>query len=180
MTSTTESILALAYAKAIGATRPGAIETTFAEETETDLFAEQAITCGGLSALIKAGFETLVEAGYQPEIAYFVCVHEVRQIVELICQGGLSHMRQCISNTAEYGDYTRGPRIVTAETKAEMKRILAEIQDGRFARQWLAEHRADSQPPRSGRMPLLRRRSRRCGGGSRPIRWKKPAGGCGS
>ncbi len=131
--------IALAYAKAIGGTRLGAIETTFAEETETDLFAEQAITCGGLSALIKAAFETLVEAGYQPEIAYFVCVHEVRQIVELICRGGLSHMRECISNTAEYGDYTRGPRIVTAETKAEMKRILAEIQDGRFARQWLVE-----------------------------------------
>ena len=142
VTSTTTSTtlqLALAYAKAIGATRVGAIETTFAEETETDLFAEQAITCGGLSALVKAGFETLVEAGYQPEIAYFVCVHEVRQIVELICRGGLSHMRQCISNTAEYGDYTRGPRIVTAETKAEMKRILAEIRDGRFAREWLVE-----------------------------------------
>jgi ketol-acid reductoisomerase len=131
--------VALAYAKAIGATRVGAVETTFAEETETDLFAEQAITCGGLSALVKAGFETLVEAGYQPEIAYFVCVHEVRQIVDLVCRGGLSHMRQCISNTAEYGDYTRGPRIVTAETKAEMKRILAEIRDGRFADEWLKE-----------------------------------------
>ncbi|MEN6451284.1 MAG: ketol-acid reductoisomerase [Thermoguttaceae bacterium] len=135
---------ALAYAKGIGATRVGAIETTFAEETETDLFAEQAITCGGLTALVKAGVETLVEAGYQPEIAYFVCVHEVRQIVDLIVRGGLSHMRQSISNTAEYGDYTRGSRLIAAETKAEMKRILAEIQDGQFAREWSDEHEAGS------------------------------------
>ena len=144
-TSVTRSVtstmlaVALAYAKAIGGTRAGAIETTFAEETETDLFAEQAVLCGGLSALVKAGFETLVEAGYQPEIAYFACVQEVKQIVDLIYQGGLDHMRRSISNTAEYGDRTRGPRIITEETKAEMERILEEIQDGRFAREWLQE-----------------------------------------
>jgi ketol-acid reductoisomerase len=133
--------IGLAYAKGIGGTRAGVIETTFAEETETDLFGEQVVLCGGLSALIKAGFETLVEAGYQPEMAYFECVHEVKLIVDLIYQGGLNYMRYSISNTAEYGDYTRGPRIVTDETKAEMKRILAEIQDGRFAREWLLENR---------------------------------------
>ena len=116
--------IGLAYAKGIGGTRAGVIETTFAEETETDLFGEQVVLCGGLSALIKAGFETLVEAGYQPEMAYFECVHEVKLIVDLIYQGGLNYMRYSISNTAEYGDYTRGPRIVTDETKAEMKRIL--------------------------------------------------------
>ncbi len=134
--------LALAYAKAIGGTRAGAIETTFVEETETDLFAEQAVLCGGLSALVKAGFETLVEAGYQPEIAYFACVQEVKQIVDLIYLGGLDYMRHAISNTAEYGDRTRGPRIITEETKAEMKRILEEIRDGRFAREWLDESRS--------------------------------------
>jgi ketol-acid reductoisomerase len=134
--------LALAYAKAIGGTRAGAIETTFGEETETDLFAEQAVLCGGLSALMKAGFETLVEAGYQPEIAYFSCIQEVKQIVDLIYQGGLAHMRRSISNTAEYGDYTRGPRIIGEGTKAEMGRILEEIQDGRFAREWLQESRS--------------------------------------
>jgi ketol-acid reductoisomerase len=134
--------LALAYAKAIGGTRVGAIETTFAEETETDLFAEQAVLCGGLGALVKAGFETLVEAGYQPEIAYFACIHEVKQIVDLIYQGGLEYMRRSISNTAEYGDRTRGPRIITQQTKAEMERILAEIRDGRFAREWLDESRS--------------------------------------
>ena len=132
----------LAYAKAIGGTRAGAIETTFAEETETDLFAEQAVLCGGLSALMKAGFETLVEAGYQPEIAYFSCIQEVKQIVDLIYQGGLDHMRHCISNTAEYGDRTRGPRIIGEAAKAEMRRILAEIRDGRFAREWLGESRS--------------------------------------
>ncbi|MEN6457953.1 MAG: ketol-acid reductoisomerase [Thermoguttaceae bacterium] len=136
---------ALAYAKALGATRVGAIETTFAEETETDLFAEQAITCGGLTALMQASFQTLVDAGYQPEIAYFVCVHEVRQIVDLVCQGGLSHMRKLISNTAEYGDYTRGPRLVTRETKAELQHILAEIRDGRFAHEWIAENQTGAK-----------------------------------
>ena len=134
--------LALAYAKAIGGTRAGAIETTFAEETETDLFAEQAVLCGGVSALVKAGFETLVEAGYQPEIAYFACVQEVKQLVDLIYQGGLDYMRRSISNTAEYGDRTRGPRIINERTKAEMERILAEIRDGRFAREWLEESRS--------------------------------------
>ncbi len=134
--------IALAYAKAIGATRAGAIETTFAEETDTDLFAEQTVICGGVGALMKAGFETLVEAGYQPEIAYFTCLHEVKQIVDLIYQGGLEFMRRSISNTAEYGDRTRGPRIITDETKAEMKRILDEIQDSRFADEWLRESRS--------------------------------------
>ena len=134
--------IALAYAKAIGCTRAGAIETTFAEETESDLFGEQVVLCGGLSALLKAGYDTLVEAGYQPELAYFECVHQVKLIVDLIYQGGLAHLRRCISNTAEYGDYTRGPRVITEETRAEMRRILAEIQDGTFARQWIAEHRA--------------------------------------
>jgi ketol-acid reductoisomerase len=136
--------MALAYAKGIGGTRAGVIETTFAEETETDLFGEQVVLCGGLSALIKAGYETLVEAGYQPEMAYFECVHEVKLIVDLIYQGGLSYMRYSISNTAEYGDYSRGPRIITDETKAEMKRILGEIQDGSFAREWILENKANA------------------------------------
>jgi ketol-acid reductoisomerase len=136
--------LGLAYAKGIGGTRAGVIETTFAEETETDLFGEQVVLCGGLSALIKAGFETLVEAGYQPEMAYFECVHEVKLIVDLIYQGGLNYMRYSISNTAEYGDYSRGPRIVTDETKAEMKRILGEIQNGSFAREWILENKANA------------------------------------
>ena len=134
--------LGLAYAKGIGGARAGVIETTFAEETETDLFGEQVVLCGGLSELIKAGFDTLVEAGYQPEMAYFECLHEVKLIVDLLYQGGLSYMRYSISNTAEYGDYTRGPRIVTDETRAEMRKILKEIQDGEFAKQWIAEHRA--------------------------------------
>jgi ketol-acid reductoisomerase len=134
----------LAYAKGIGGTRAGVIETSFAEETETDLFGEQVVLCGGLSALIKAGFETLVEAGYQPEMAYFECVHEVKLIVDLIYQGGLNYMRYSISNTAEYGDYTRGPRIVTDETKAEMKKILEEIRNGSFAREWILENKANA------------------------------------
>ena len=134
--------LALAYAKGIGGTRGGVIETTFAEETETDLFGEQVILCGGVSALVKAGFETLVEAGYQPEMAYFECMHELKLIVDLFYQGGLNYMRYSVSNTAEYGDYTRGNRIVTDETKAEMKKILGEIQSGQFARDWLLENRA--------------------------------------
>jgi len=139
-----ERALGLAYAKGIGGTRAGVIETTFAEETETDLFGEQVVLCGGLSALIKAGYETLVEAGYQPEMAYFECMHEVKLIVDLMYQGGLNYMRYSISNTAEYGDYSRGPRIITDETKAEMKRILKEIQDGHFAREWILENKANA------------------------------------
>ncbi len=134
--------LGLAYAKGIGCTRAGVIETTFAEETETDLFGEQAVLCGGLSALMKAGFETLVEAGYQPEIAYFECVNEMKLIVDLIYQGGLSYMRYSISDTAEHGDYTGGPRLITEATKAEMRRMLAEIQDGTYARNWILENQA--------------------------------------
>ncbi len=129
----------LSYAAAIGGARAGVIETTFKEECETDLFGEQVVLCGGLSALIGAGFETLVEAGYAPEMAYFECVHEVKLIVDLIYEGGLANMRYSVSNTAEYGDYVSGPRIITDETKAEMKRILADIQSGRFARDWVNE-----------------------------------------
>ncbi len=134
--------LALAYAKGIGATRAGVIETTFAEETETDLFGEQVVLCGGTSELIRAGFETLVEAGYQPEIAYFECLHELKLIVDLIYEKGITGMRYSISDTAEYGDITRGKRIINQETRAEMKRILAEIQNGEFAREWILENRA--------------------------------------
>ena len=133
---------ALAYAKGIGGTRAGVIETTFREETETDLFGEQCVLCGGVAALIKAGFETLVEAGYQPEVAYFECCHELKLIVDLIYEGGLAFMRHSISDTAEYGDLTRGPRIVNEEVKREMKRILEEIQSGRFAREWILENQA--------------------------------------
>jgi len=133
---------ALAYARAIGCTRAGVIETTFAEETETDLFGEQAVLCGGVSALVKAGFETLVEAGYQPEMAYFECLHELKLIVDLMYQGGLNYMRYSVSDTAEYGDYTGGPRIVTAATKDAMREMLAEIRDGSFARKWVAENEA--------------------------------------
>jgi ketol-acid reductoisomerase len=134
--------LGLAYAKGIGGTRGGVIQTTFAEETETDLFGEQVVLCGGVSELVKASYDTLVEAGYQPEMAFFECLHELKLIVDLFYQGGLSYMRYSVSNTAEYGDYTRGPRIVTDETRAEMKKILAEIQSGDFARQWIAEHKS--------------------------------------
>jgi len=134
--------IGLAYAKGIGGARAGVIRTTFAEETETDLFGEQAVLCGGASALVKAGFEILVEAGYQPEMAYFECLHELKLIVDLFYQGGLSYMRYSISNTAEYGDYTRGPRIVTDETKAEMRKILEEIRSGQFARDWILENKA--------------------------------------
>ncbi len=133
---------ALAYARGIGATRAGVMETTFQEETETDLFGEQVVLCGGVSELIKAGFETLVEAGYQPEIAFFECMHELKLIVDLIYQGGLSYMRYSISDTAEYGDYTRGKRIITEETRREMKKILQEIQTGAFAREWILENQA--------------------------------------
>ncbi|MGC9108847.1 MAG: ketol-acid reductoisomerase [Caldimicrobium sp.] len=133
---------ALAYAKGIGGTRAGVIETTFKEETETDLFGEQVVLCGGVSALIKAGFETLVEAGYQPEIAYFECLHELKLIVDLIYEGGLAFMRYSISDTAEYGDLTRGPRIINEAVRAEMKKILKEIQTGEFAREWILENQA--------------------------------------
>ena len=136
----TARALTMSYAKGIGVTRAGVLETTFAEETETDLFGEQAVLCGGVSALVKAGFETLIEAGYQPEVAYFECCHELKLIVDLIYQGGLSYMRYSVSDTAEHGDYTAGPRIVTAETKAEMKKILAEIQSGQYARGWIQEN----------------------------------------
>ena len=134
--------LTLSYAKGIGVTRAGVIETTFAEETETDLFGEQAVLCGGVSALIKAGFETLVEAGYQPEIAYFECLHELKLIVDLIYQGGLGYMRYSVSDTAEHGDYTGGPRIVTDATRQEMRKMLEEIRNGQYARGWIAENAA--------------------------------------
>ncbi|MBM7842100.1 MULTISPECIES: ketol-acid reductoisomerase [Herpetosiphon] len=131
---------ALAYGKGIGCARAGVLETTFAEETETDLFGEQAILCGGVSALVKAGFETLVEAGYQPEVAYFECMHELKLIVDLFYQGGLSYMRYSVSDTAEWGDYIAGPRVVTSETKAAMKLLLEEIQNGAFAEDWIEEN----------------------------------------
>ncbi|MCJ7705665.1 MAG: ketol-acid reductoisomerase [Desulfobacterales bacterium] len=132
---------ALAYAKGLGATRAGVIETTFKEETETDLFGEQAVLCGGVSELIKAGFDTLVEAGYHPEIAYFECLHELKLIVDLMYEGGLSYMRYSVSDTAEYGDLTRGKRIITQETRQEMKRILEEVRNGNFAKEWIIENR---------------------------------------
>ncbi len=134
--------LGLAYAKGIGGTRGGVIQTTIAEETETDLFGEQVVLCGGVSELVKSAFQILVEAGYQPEMAYFECLHELKLIVDLFYQGGLNYMRYSVSNTAEFGDYTRGPRIITEETRAEMRRILKEIQTGQFAREWILENRA--------------------------------------
>ncbi len=137
--------IALAYASAIGSGCAGILTTTFTEETETDLFGEQAVLCGGVSALVKAGFDTLVDAGYQPELAYFECLHELKLIVDLMYRGGLSYMRYSISDTAEWGDYVAGPRLVTDETRAEMKRLLAEIQDGRFAERWIAENQ-EGQP----------------------------------
>ena len=134
--------IALAYARGIGGTRAGVIQTTFQEETETDLFGEQAVLCGGVTHLIQNGFETLCEAGYQPEIAYFETFHEMKLIVDLMYEGGMAKMRKSISDTAEFGDYTRGPRVANAETKKEMKKILSEIQDGTFAKEWLLENRA--------------------------------------
>jgi ketol-acid reductoisomerase len=134
--------IALAYAKGIGCTRAGVIETTFAEETETDLFGEQVVLCGGATELVRAGFDTLVDAGYQPELAYFECLHELKLIVDLMYEKGISGMRYSISNTAEYGDLTRGSRIINEETRAEMRRILAEIQNGQFAKEWLTENQA--------------------------------------
>ena len=137
--------VALAYAKGIGCTRGGVIETTFKEETETDLFGEQAVLCGGVSELVQAGFETLVDAGYSPQMAYFECLHEVKLIVDLMYEKGLAGMRYSISNTAEYGDYTRGKRIITDDTRQNMKKILEEIQSGEFAREWIAENRAGQE-----------------------------------
>ena len=135
--------MALAYGRGVGCTRAGVIETTFKEETETDLFGEQTTLCGGISHLIKAAYETLVEAGYQPEVAYFECMHEMKLIVDLFYQGGLAYMRYSVSDTAEYGDYTRGPRVVSDQTKIEMKKILSEIQSGQFAREWVLENQAN-------------------------------------
>ncbi|MCK4522958.1 ketol-acid reductoisomerase [Candidatus Aerophobetes bacterium] len=135
--------IALAYARGIGGTRAGVIETTFREETETDLFGEQVVLCGGVTALIKAGFETLVEAGYQPEMAYFECLHELKLIVDLLQESGLSGMRSAISNTAQYGDLTRGPRIITEKTREEMRKILQEVQSGQFAREWIMENQTN-------------------------------------
>jgi ketol-acid reductoisomerase len=132
--------LALSYAKAIGVTRAGVLQTTFAEETETDLFGEQTVLCGGVSELVKAGFDTLVEAGYQPEMAYFECLHELKLIVDLMYRGGLNYMRYSVSDTAEHGDYTGGPRVVTFETRKEMKKILDEIRNGTYARNWIQEN----------------------------------------
>jgi len=134
--------LALSYAKALGVTRAGVIETTFAEETETDLFGEQTVLCGGVSALIKAAFETLVKAGYQPEVAYFECMHELKLIVDLMYRGGLNYMRYSVSDTAEHGDYTGGPRLITEETMGEMDAMLKEIQDGSYAQKWIEENKA--------------------------------------
>jgi ketol-acid reductoisomerase len=134
--------LALAYAKGVGSTRAGVLETTFQEETETDLFGEQTVLCGGVSALVKAGFEVLTEAGYQPESAYFECLHELKLIVDLMYQGGLAYMRYSVSDTAEYGDYSRGPRVINESVKNEMRRILHEIQSGQFAREWILENQA--------------------------------------
>ena len=145
--------MALAYGKGVGCTRAGVIETTFKEETETDLFGEQAALCGGISHLIKAAYETLVEAGYQPEVASFECMHEMKLIVDLFYQGGLAYMRYSVSDTAEYGDYTRGPRVVSDETKREMKKILGEIQSGQFAREWVLENQAN----RAGFLAMRRR-----------------------
>jgi ketol-acid reductoisomerase len=135
--------LALSYGRGIGCARAGIIETTFAEETETDLFGEQSVLCGGLVELMKAGYETLVEAGYAPEMAYFECVHEVKLIVDLIYEGGIATMNYSVSNTAEYGEYVSGPRVVNDETRAEMKRILADIQSGKFAKEWMLENRVN-------------------------------------
>jgi ketol-acid reductoisomerase len=145
--------LGLAYGRGVGCTRAGVIETTFKEETETDLFGEQTTLCGGISHLIKAAYETLVEAGYQPEVAYFECMHEMKLIVDLFYQGGLAYMRYSVSDTAEYGDYTRGPRVVSDQTKAEMKKILDEIQSGQFAREWVLENQAN----RAGFLAMRRR-----------------------
>ncbi len=143
--------LALSYAAAIGGTRAGVIETTFKDETETDLFGEQAVLCGGSAELIKAGFETLVEAGYPPELAYFECLHELKLIVDLYYEGGISYMYYSVSDTAEYGGYTRGPRVIGPQVKEEMKKILQEIQSGQFAREWIAEYESGEKKLRETR-----------------------------
>jgi ketol-acid reductoisomerase len=135
--------LALAYAKGVGGTKAGVIETTFREETETDLFGEQAVLCGGVTELVRAGFDTLVQAGYQPEIAYFECLHELKLIVDLMYEGGISMMRYSVSDTAQYGDITRGRRVITQDTREAMKQLLAEIQSGEFAREWIMENKAN-------------------------------------
>jgi ketol-acid reductoisomerase len=168
--------VALAYAKGIGCTRAGVLETTFAEETETDLFGEQTVLCGGVSHLIKAGFETLVEAGYQPEIAYFECLHELKLIVDLIYQGGLSYMRYSVSDTAEYGDYTRGPRVIDDRVRQKMKEILREIQDGAFARDWIVENQAGRPCFNALRRKEARHPIEEVGGKLRAMMpWLKPA-----
>jgi ketol-acid reductoisomerase len=147
---------ALAYADGIGGTRAGVIETTFEEETETDLFGEQAVLCGGVSELVKAGFETLVEAGYQPEIAYFECLHELKLIVDLFYEGGISRMYYSVSDTAEYGGLTRGPKIITAETKQTMREMLRDVQEGRFAQEWILENQAQRPVLNSKRRQLAK------------------------
>ncbi len=174
---------ALSYAKGIGVTRAGVIETTFAEETETDLFGEQAVLCGGVSALVKAAFETLVEAGYQPEIAYFECMHELKLIVDLMYQGGLNYMRYSVSDTAEHGDYTGGPRIITDETRKEMRKMLAEIQDGTYARNWIEEDRkgrpwfnAQREKEQSQKLEEVGARLRELMPFLKPVKHRQPAG----
>ena len=168
--------LALAYAKGIGCTRGGVIETTFKDETETDLFGEQAVLCGGASELVQAGFETLVEAGYDPQMAYFECVHELKLIVDLMYEKGLQGMRYSISNTAEYGDYTRGKRVITEQTRAAMRQILAEIQSGDFAREWIAENRAGQESFKRMRAEQADTQLERVGGELRShMDWIKPA-----
>ena len=161
--------LALSYAKGIGGTRAGAIKTTFTEETETDLFGEQAVLCGGVSELIKAGFTTLVEAGYQPEIAYFECLHEMKLIVDLMYEGGLSKMWWSVSDTAEYGGYVSGPRVVTGETRAEMRRILAEVRDGSFAQRWIDEYDSGSPNFTAMREAERQRQIEQTGAALRPM-----------
>ena len=143
--------LALSYAKALGSTRAGVLRTTFEEETETDLFGEQAVLCGGVSELVKAGFETLVEAGYQPEIAYFECLHELKLIVDLMYRGGLNYMRYSVSDTAEYGDYVSGPRVISEHTREAMRAVLADVQSGRFAKNWIDESNAGEKDFRARR-----------------------------
>jgi ketol-acid reductoisomerase len=168
--------LALAYAKGIGCTRGGVIETTFKDETETDLFGEQAVLCGGASELVQAGFDTLVEAGYDPEMAYFECLHELKLIADLMYEKGLAGMRFSISNTAEYGDYTRGKRVITDETRAAMRQILKEIQDGDFAREWIAENRAGQESFKRMRAEQAATQVEHVGGELRShMDWIKPA-----
>jgi ketol-acid reductoisomerase len=168
--------LALAYAKGIGCTRGGVIETTFKDETETDLFGEQAVLCGGASELVQAGFETLVDAGYDPEMAYFECLHELKLIADLMYEKGLAGMRFSISNTAEYGDYTRGNRVITEETRAAMRQILKEIQDGDFAREWIAENRAGQESFKRMRAEQADKQIEHVGGELRShMDWIKPS-----